>query len=556
MEKLEGKGITSMKGAGEAYIYSPEEIEVEEESELTIEEERKRLEEAMEEAEDQLEEEKKKTEEKAGEHDAEIFDAQIQFLKDPQIKDGIEGFLEDGLTADKAVEKGFQDPIEQLESQEGRMEQRADDLRDVRDRVLRTLSGNQKQGLSDIPEGSIVVAERLTPSDTSDLDGSKVEGIVTAEGSKTAHAAIIARSMRIPAVVGVGDNIEEIDESQSLLVDPGEGSVMIEPDEELLEDMDDQEIEVVAERVATRDGREIGVAGNVAGPEEVENASERGADGIGLYRTEFMFLDREEPPTEEEHYDHYVEALEAFEDERVIIRTLDIGGDKEVPYLDLDRGENPFLGPRGIRLAFKGGEELFRTQMRALLRAAASENGENLAVMFPLVSSVEELEKTLYIIEDLEQDLEDEGMDFDRPELGVMVETPSAVEIAGELAEKVDFLSIGTNDLTQYTMAASRIDSRVSDLQDPLYPSVIRSIDRTVSKGHERDAWVGMCGEMAGNPNLTDLLVGMGLDELSMSSGVIPEVKRSVKDVSDEEAAEKADKILSSSTRRQIESDL
>lgn len=554
--KIDGTGITSMKGAGEAYIYSPEEIEFKEESELAVEEETERLEDAIEEAEQQLKQEKSSTEDKAGEHDAEIFDAQIQFLKDPQIKDGIEDFLEDGLTAEKAVEKGFQDPIEQLESQDGRMEQRADDLRDVRDRVLRILSGQEKKALAEIPEGSVVVAERLTPSDTSDLDSSNVEAIVTGDGSKTAHAAILARSMRIPAVVGIGDKIESIDASQELLVDGEKGEILVDPDDSLVEDIEDQELEVVEERVKTEEGREIGVAANIAGPEDIETANERGADGVGLYRTEFMFLDREDPPTEDEHYENYTEALNSFEDGRVIVRTLDIGGDKEVPYLDLDRGENPFLGPRGIRLAFNGGEELFRTQMRALLRAAASKNGENLAVMFPLVSSIEELDKAFTIIEELERELEDEGREFRRPELGVMVETPSAVQIAGELAEKVDFLSIGTNDLTQYTMAASRTDSRVSNLQDPLYPSVIRSINRTVEKAHEKDAWVGMCGEMAGNPDLTELLAGMGIDELSMSSGMIPAVKRGVKKVSDAEAAEKAEKIISSPTRNQIESDL
>lgn len=550
MEKLDGTGITASKGAGKAYIYSPEGIEVEEDSELTVEEEKERLESAIERAEEQLEQEAEQTAENAGEKEAEIFEAQIQFLKDPQIKDNIVELIEKGLTAEKAVQEGFKQPIEKLESQEDRMAERADDLRDVRDRLVRALSGEKKQGLEDIPEGSVLVAERLTPSDTGDLDKTDIEGIVTAEGSRTAHVAIIARSMGIPAVVGTG-GVDIISSSDQVLVDGEKGQAILNPDEGMVEGIEDEEIEAVSETVETLQGKEIGVAANVAGPEEVKKAGERGSDGVGLYRTEFMFLGREEPPAEEEHYQNYVKALEAFDTDRVIVRTLDIGGDKEVPYLDLDRGENPFLGPRGIRLAFNGGEELFRTQMKALLRAAASGKGD-LAVMFPLVSSMEELRDAYSIIEELEDQLEEKGREFERPEIGLMVETPSAVEIAGELASEADFLSIGTNDLTQYTMAASRTDNRVSDLQDPLHPSVIRSIKETIERGHENGAWVGMCGEMAGNPALTELLVGMGLDEFSMASGMVPEVKRTLREVSEAEAAEKVEEVMDASTIEEV----
>lgn len=545
--EIDGTGITSRKGVGESYIYSPEEPEVEEETDKSPEEEKQRFHDAIEEAEEQLHEEAEQTEEKAGEDDAEIFEAQVQFLKDPQIEENVKENIGDGMSAEKAVKEGFGDPIDQLESQDGRIGERADDLRDVRDRVIRILSGGEKEALEDIPEGSVLVAERLTPSDTSDLDREMVEGIVTAEGSRTAHAAILARSMRIPAVIGAGD-ISGIEEGDRLLVDAESGKTVVDPAEDRVEDIETQNFEVIEQRVETEDGEEIGVAANVANPGEVEKAVDQGADGIGLYRTEFMFLDREDPPGEDEHLEHYTQALEKFE-ERVIVRTLDIGGDKEVPYLDLDRGENPFLGPRGIRLAFNEGEELFRTQMRALLRAASGENGDRLAVMFPLVSSVKEVEDALSLIEELEEELEEEGQEYDRPEIGVMVETPSAVEIAGELAKRVGFLSIGTNDLTQYTMAASRTDSRVADLQDPLYPSVLRSIRETVEKGHGNGAWVGMCGEMAGNPELTELLVSIGIDELSMASGVVPEVKGSVQDSS---TGYQVEDVLQAATREEV----
>ncbi len=549
--ELEGTGVTPKKGAGKVYFYEKEDFSLSEKSDKTVEEEKERFDSAVREAEEQLEKEAESTEEKTEGNEADIFEAQIQFLEDPQIESNVKENIEEGLTAEKAVKKGFEQPIEQMESQEGRMAERADDLRDIRDRLLRILTGREKEGLSGIPENAVVVADNLKPSDTSELEESRVGGIVTAKGSETSHVAILSKSMGIPAVVGV-ENIEDLKDAEKALVDGVEGKVVADPAEEKIENISEsQEIEVIEERVQTEDGKEVGVAANVANPEEVSKAVENGADGIGLYRTEFMFLEREEPPTEEEHLQNYREALEAFPDERVIIRTMDIGGDKSVPYLELE-GDNPFLGMRGIRLAFDRGEELFETQMKALLRAAAAENGENLAVMFPMISNVSEFDKVLKKVEKLEDELEEKEKDFDRPEIGLMVETPSAVQMAGELAEKADFLSIGTNDLTQYTMAASRTDSEVSDLQKPTYPSVLRSIKETVKKGHENDAWVGMCGEMAGNTDLAELLVGIGLDELSMSSPLVPHLKEKATGLDASEAEETAVKVLEASTREGV----
>lgn len=541
---VEGTGITGRKATGKAYKHTEREFSIEEESERTVEEEKERFNSALETAEDQLKDAAEKTGGETEGDEADIFRAQIQFLKDPQIISGVENYIKEGLTAEKSIEKGFEDPIQQLESQEGRMKERADDLRDIRDRLLGILTGETEHGLSDIPENTVIVAENLKPSDTSEMNRGNVSGLVTAQGSRTSHVAILAKSMGIPAVVGTG-SVEEIEEEEQLLVDGDSGKVTIDPSQEEIDRIEQAEsVEVIQERVKTSDGEEKEVAANVANHEEVSIAAEKGADGIGLYRTEFMFLDRKQPPTEEEHLEKYVEALNSFPEERVIVRTIDIGGDKPVPYLDQDESDNPFLGVRGIRLAFEEGEELFKTQLKALLRAAASENGENLAVMFPMIATVEEFRKAKEIIEDLETELEEEGKEFGRPEIGLMVETPSAVQMAGELAEEADFLSIGTNDLTQYTMAASRTDSKVSDLQNPLHPAVLRSIKHVVDRGHENDAWVGMCGEMAGNPEITDLLVGMGLDEFSMSAGVVPEVKNRLRGIDSSKASDKASQVV------------
>jgi len=299
--------------------------------------------------------------------------------------------------------------------------------------------------------------------------------------------------------------------------------------------------------VATADGKEIEVAANVGTLVEVEGAVQQGADGVGLFRTEYLFLERDSPPTEDEQFETYRDALAAFPDGRVVVRTLDIGGDKQVPYLDLPEEENPFLGERGIRRSLGPDSDLFESQLRALLRAGAAEDGR-LSVMFPMVATVPELEEALETVESVAADLGREGIAYERPELGVMIETPSAVFLAEAFAERVDFLSIGTNDLTQYVMAADRENERVAPLHEPTEPAVLRAIARTVEAGHAGDAWVGMCGEMAGNPAYTELLVGLGLDEFSMSAVTIPAVKQRITAIETDDAEALAEQVLEETT--------
>ncbi len=557
---LTGTGVTPRSGAGTVVWYRPDEgIELEEPSEADTDadEEQARFGRARETARDELEAERDRTAEAVGEEEAAVFDAHIQFVNDPQIESGVTAAIDDGLPAEHAVRRAFEDPIAQFESMEGRMAERADDLRDVRDRLVRILVDAERVDLGALPEGTVVLAERLTPSDTASLDPDRVAGFATVTGGRTSHAAIFARSLLMPAVVGVGDELESVEEGATVVVDGDAGEVVVDPSEERLAAAESgPAVEIRSESVATRDGTPVEVAANVGRPAELDAAVEQGADGIGLYRTEFLFLDRESPPDEEEQYEAYVEALDAFPEGRVVVRTLDVGGDKPIPYLDLPESDNPFLGERGIRRSLGPDGDLFETQLRALLRAAGSENGDGLAVMLPMVTRIEEVELARELLDNVAADLDAEGVAYAEPDFGVMIETPAATFVAPELAERLDFLSIGTNDLTQYVMAASRGDERVAALHDPLYPAVLRAIRRTVEAAEGEDCWVGMCGEMAGDPDLTELLVGLGLDELSMSAVTVPDVKANVVETVDADARELAAMTLAASIKSQVEDSL
>ncbi|MFU8867895.1 phosphoenolpyruvate--protein phosphotransferase [Natronococcus sp.] len=550
---LTGTGATPRSGAGTVVWYSSD-AELTDPADVTVdpETERERFADARESARSELEAERDRTAERVGEGEAEIFDAHLQFLADPQIEDGVEEAIGDGVPAEHAVRRAFADPIEQFEEMDGRMAERADDLRDVRDRLVRLLAGSERVDLETLPEGAVVLAERLTPSDTARLDPDRVGGFATVTGGRTSHAAIFARSLALPAVVGVGEELTDVAAGATVVVDGEAGELVVDPSDERLEAARaTRGTEVREGSVTTADGTPIEVAANVGRPAELEGARDQGADGVGLYRTEFLFLDRDAPPDEDEQYETYLEALETFPDGRVVVRTLDVGGDKPIPYLDLPDEENPFLGERGIRRSLGPDADLFETQLRALLRAAADGDGR-LSVMFPLVATPEELAEALETVTAVADALDEEGVDHAVPELGVMIETPGAVFAAPELAEQVAFLSIGTNDLAQYVMAAARENERVAALRDPRQPAVLRAIARTVDAAHENDAWVGMCGEMAGDPELTELLVGLGLDELSMSAVTVPEVKAAVQSVDADEAAERASRALEAPTREQV----
>ncbi|WP_435156279.1 phosphoenolpyruvate--protein phosphotransferase [Haladaptatus sp. DFWS20] len=558
-ETLVGTGVTPCKGVGTVVWYRPDSAlpskdDVEKVATTNRPIEHDRFETAREQAHIELEAERDRAAKRVGEKEAAVFDAHMQFLDDPQIDDGVSAAIDEGFPAESAVQHAFEDPIADFEKMDGRMAERADDLRDVRDRLVRLLTGSERVNLAALPRGSVVLAERLTPSDTAQLDPDRIAGFATITGGRTSHAAIVARSLSLPAVVGVGATLETIEDGTNVIIDGEMDEICVDPSEDRIAAIDTEtDVSVTHDRVATTDGTEIEVAANVGSPAELEGTVEQGADGVGLFRTEFLFLDREKPPTEQEQYTTYVDALETFPDSRVVVRTLDIGGDKQIPYLDLPAEENPFLGERGIRRSLGSDSDLFETQLRALLRAAANADGGTLSVMFPLVSTVDELDAALNRIDTVAESLDAAGTDYALPELGVMIETPGAVFRAEQFAARVDFLSIGTNDLAQYVMAADRENEQVAHLHDPLHPSVLQAIDRSVDAAHDNDAWIGMCGEMAGDPDLTELLVGLGLDELSLSAVTLPRVKAKVATINQMRARDVAARTLTADTRSDVE---
>lgn len=404
-------------------------------------------------------------------------------------------------------------------------------IRDVARRCLRILLGKPQPDVS-LNQPSILVARDLTPSDTVLLDKSRLLGFCTAEGGPTSHTAILAKALGIPAVVGAGEAVLSIANGDRLILDAHHGVVVIAPDEETLRrferaqhaerDRAAQERAHAAEPAATRDGRQVEVVANVGSLDDARHAVALGAEGIGLLRTEFLYLDRQTAPDEEEQYRAYKAIFDVMGTRPVVIRTLDVGGDKELPYIDLGQEENPFLGWRAIRMCLDT-PEFFKTQLRAILRAAV---GHDIRIMFPMIATVKEVQQARALLEEAREELRQKGLPLgERIQVGIMVEIPSAALMADALAKVVDFFSIGTNDLTQYTLAVERTNKRVAHLSNALDPAVLRLIARVIEEGHKAGLWVGMCGELAGDARAIPLLLGLGLDEFSMAPALIPHAK-------------------------------
>jgi phosphocarrier protein FPr len=395
------------------------------------------------------------------------------------------------------------------------------------------------------------LAADLKPSDTARLDPAKVLGICTELGGATSHSAILARALGIPAIVGLGAALEAIPDGQTIAIDGRQGRLWLQPDNEQLAKLQASRAEWLADQqrakeasagtAVTQDGHRIEVAANIGGPHDAPIALEFGAEGVGLFRTEFLFLDRETAPTEEEQLAAYRQVAETMAGKPLIIRTLDVGGDKPLPYIDLGEEDNPFLGWRGIRFCLDQ-PGIFKPQLRAILRASS---GHNIKLMFPMIGALDEVVTAKKLLDVVREELMAEGLPFDEDmEVGIMIEVPSAVAIADQLAAEVDFFSIGTNDLTQYVMAADRGNAKVSGLANALQPAVLRMVQMTVQAAHAVGIWVGMCGELAGNPLATPVLVGLGLDELSMNAPAIPNVKEAIRGLTLDKAREIATNVL------------
>ncbi len=521
-----------------------------------------RLQEAIAEAEKQLDNIYEGAVTEVGEDTAAIFLAHREFLSDPVLLDEVNRQIEaEHVPAEVAVEAAFEQYAAQLEMlEDDYYRERALDLRDVSRRVRRILAGVQdQQMLTDLTSPVIVVTRDLTPSDTAQMNKKMVVGFCTATGGLTSHTAIIARILGIPAVVGMGESILELTSGEPLIVDGRTGVVFASADEETTlsylrqrdAQIEEQELEKAAARqpASTADGTKVEVVANIADAQSAELALDFGAEGVGLFRTEYLFLNRQSIPTEEEQYQEYRAVADVMGDRPLIIRTLDIGGDKQLPYLEIGQEMNPFLGWRAIRLCLDS-RELFEPQLRALLRASVD---RNVQIMFPMVATVEEVRRARQALDQVKAQLAQEGVPFDaQTEVGIMIEVPSAAVMADVLAREVDFFSIGTNDLIQYTMACDRVNEKVAYLYDPLHPAVLRLIKGVIDAAHDEDKWVGMCGEMAGNLEAIPLLLGMGLDEFSMNAPSIPAAKRLIRSLSKAEAEQIAERALAMGTAQEI----
>lgn len=489
--------------------------------------------------------------ERVGQKESEILTGQVMMLNDPFMLGQMDDMIHSGSCAEAALDSVCQMYIEMFSNMDDElMKQRATDIRDIRTRMLRLLLGVEMAKISEVPKGTILAARDLTPSMTVGLKPENVSAILTEIGGKTSHSAILARALSIPAVLGIPGLLEQVQDDQTAVVDGETGEVILSPDADTLYRYTKQQEEQLRQKATLSvyrdkstvdaDGTAYQLYANIGSVMEAQSALENGAEGIGLFRTEFLFMDRPAMPTEEEQYEAYRAVSHLMQGKEVIIRTLDVGGDKEIPYLKMKAEQNPFLGWRAIRYCLEE-TELFRIQLRALLRAGAEHH--NIKIMLPLVTGVQELRRVKELISQCKQELKEQGIPYDdNIEVGVMIETPAAALTADLLARESAFFSIGTNDLTQYTMAVDRGNAKVENLYNTMHPAVLRSIRSIIHAAREAGIPVGMCGEAAADPALIPLLLSFGLNELSVNSASILQIRKAVSLWKHEEA-EQVEKI-------------
>ncbi len=550
------KGIAASNGyaIGPAFVYNPQTVEITDKKVKDTQAEWTRLSVAVDTAIKQLEASYENALNEVGEETAAIFEAHMEMLGDPELLDTAkEAILDEYLNAEAALYRtaeAFAVALEGMDDEYFRA--RAADIRDVTHRVICIMNGvDNSQLFSALKEPSVILAPDLTPSDTINLNKSLVLGFCTGTGGPTSHTAILARTLGLPAIVGAGMKILEVHTGESMILDGRNGDLIAQPDPETLaiykvrqenwNKFCEEALKIAKEPAITRDGHQVEVVANVGSVEESEQAIQQGAEGVGLLRTEFVYLGKNHLPDEDEQYQAYKSILDVFGQRPVVLRTLDIGGDKELPYLKIAPETNPFLGVRAIRLCMQQ-PELFKPQLRAIIRSGF---GHNLKVMFPMIATVPELRAAKKIMQECRAELEAEGKPLPaKMEIGIMIEIPSAVMLADHLAKEVDFFSIGTNDLTQYTMAADRTNPGVSYLNYALSPAVLRLVSRAIEEAHKAGIWIGMCGELAGEPVAIPVLLGLGLDEFSMNAPAIPLAKYIIRQLSLEKCQQIAKKAL------------
>lgn len=559
------KGIAASDGiaTAEAYMLVEPDLSFDKKTIENPDEEIQRLHSAIDASKKELETIKEKAKENLGEEEAEVFEAHLTILSDPEMIGQIETKINDEkINAESALKDVTDTFISMFEAMTDNayMQERAGDIRDVTKRVLSHLLGVTLPSPALIDKEVIIVAHDLTPSDTAQLDRRYVKGFVTDIGGRTSHSAIMSRTLEIPAVVGSESATEAIHEGDQVIIDGIHGEAIVKPSADEVREYEQKAKDFAAqkaeweqlknEKSVTADGKEVILAANIGTPQDVEGANDNGAEAVGLFRSEFLYMDASELPSEDDQFEAYKEALEGMNGKQVVVRTMDIGGDKKLPYLPLPDEQNPFLGYRAIRLCLDQ-QEIFRTQLRALLRA--SKYGK-LAIMFPMIATVQEFKDAKEIFEEEKAALVAKGVEVaDDIQVGMMMEIPAAAMIADKLAKYADFFSIGTNDLIQYSMAADRGNERVSYLYQPTNPSILRLVKNIIDASHKEGKWTGMCGEMAGDQTAVPLLLGLGLDEYSMSATSILKTRSFIKKLSTEKMKELVNKALDCETEAEVQ---
>ena len=510
----------------------------------------------------ETEEMSKALEKNASAKEAEILFGHIMLMSDPMLVDEIVNRIKgESVCAEYVIEEVCNQYAAVFASMDDElMQQRATDMIDIKTRLIKKVLGIENTDLSKLPYGSILVAKDLTPSMTAGLNPDNVLGIVTQFGGKTSHSAILARALEIPAVVGLSNLPEDISDDTDILLDGESGEVIILPTDNEKSDYENKKKKYDANKEVlkkyrelpsiSKDGKKVEIAGNIGSPEDAKKVIENGGEGIGLFRTEFLFMDRDCMPTEEEQFESYKEVAAAMEGKPVIIRTLDIGGDKEIPYMGIVQDENPFLGYRAIRLCLDRKDDIYIPQLRALLRASAF---GNIKIMLPLITSMDEIREAKALISNIKKELDEKNIAYNKNiEIGIMVETAAASLLADIFAKEVDFFSIGTNDLIQYTMSVDRGNVKIAGLYSPFSPAVLRSINRIITEGKKAGIMVGMCGEAAADPLLIPVLLAWGMDEFSMSASSILKSRQIISGCDSKDLKAKADKVLEMSTESEI----
>ena len=557
------KGIAASNGIAiaKAYKLVMPELKVDKVEIEDVEKEIKAYEDAMAQTAKELVAIKEAASKNLSEEEAAVFDAHALVLEDPELKTQVEDKIRNekcnATAALDEVAATFISMFEMMDDDYFR--ERAADIKDVSRRLLANLLGKSLPNPSLIDEEVVVIADDLTPSDTAQLNKNLVKGFATNIGGRTSHSAIMARSLEIPAVVACKTITEDVNDGDIIVLDGIEGTVIVNPDEETIHTYEAKRDEYIAyrnelkklvdEKTVSTDGHHVELVANIGGANDLPGVKENGAEGVGLFRTEFLYMESANLPTEERQFDVYKEILEAMEGKPVVVRTLDIGGDKEIEAIDMPKEMNPFLGVRAIRLCFQR-EDIFRTQLRALLRASVY---GDLRIMFPMIATLAEFRKAKGILLEEKEKLIAEGIEVsDSLQVGIMIEIPAAAVLADQFAKEVDFFSIGTNDLIQYTFAADRMSSGVSYLYQPYNPSILRLIKNVIDAAHKEGKWAGMCGEMAGEQLAAPLLLGLGLDEFSMSATSVLSQRKLIRSLSQAEMKELADKALNCCTMEEV----